>query len=129
MKVLLDTHIWLWYLQGNENLSPSIKQLLDTATNEAWISPISIWETTVLAEKGKLSVSPDISTFIRKALELFPVKEARLSIAIVMKSRTLEFHHQDPADRFIAATAAVYKMPLATVDKRLIELPWLETIA
>ena len=53
MKLLLDTHIWIWYLLGNPRLSEILQKAIADRKNELWLSPISIWETLLLTEKGK----------------------------------------------------------------------------
>lgn len=61
MKLLLDTHIWLWYLLGDERLSTNLQTLIAEETTELWLSPISIWEMLILAEKGRISQLPKTS--------------------------------------------------------------------
>jgi PIN domain nuclease of toxin-antitoxin system len=120
MRILIDTHIWLWYLAGSPELPPYFKDLLVTSRHEIWLSPISLWEVLVLAEKGRIRLNDPPDAFIEKALQLWPVKEAPLDFRIARKSHEIKLPHQDPADRFIAATAIVYDLRLMTVDKRLI---------
>ena len=105
MKYLLDSHIWLWSLLEPEKLDKHITQVLVRGKNTLFISPITIWETLILAEKGKIDLSPSSSEWIVQALTRSPVKEAKLSHAIAIKSRGIELPHKDPADRFIVATA------------------------
>lgn len=129
MKLLLDTHIWLWYLQGNSRLSENLRQIMNSPDTELWLSPISVWETIVLAEKGRIELDRDPQVWIKKYLRSLDFKEARITYEIAMKSRSIELSHQDPADRFIAATAIELDLTLATVDKRLLGLDWLSTLS
>ena len=129
MKLLLDTHIWLWYLQVNDSLSENLKQIINSADTELWLSPISVWETIVLAEKGRIELDRDPQVWVKKYLRSLDFKEARITHEIAMKSRSIELSHQDPADRFIAATAVELDLTLATVDKRLLGLDWLSTMS
>lgn len=119
MKYLLDTHIWLWSFFEPEKLHMRIVEALEEEGNELFISPITIWETMILAEKGKIERNPSPEDWIIDALGRSPVKEAKLTHQIAVKSRTIEFPHQDPADRFIAATALEYDLVLITVDEKL----------
>ncbi len=121
MKYLLDTHIWLWSLLEPEKLSPKNREALINRDNELFISPISIWETLILGEKNRIGLQPSPVEWVRKALKRSPVKEAELSHEIAIKSRLIELPHQDPADRFIAATAWEYNLTLITVDDKLKE--------
>ena len=129
MKLLLDTHIWLWYLLGNENLSENLRQIMELPDTELWLSPISIWETLILAEKERITFNTKPITWIERYLRSLDFKEARLTYEIAILSRKLKFSHQDPADRFLAASAISLDLTLATVDRRLTELSWLDTIS
>jgi PIN domain nuclease of toxin-antitoxin system len=122
MKLLLDTHIWLWSLLEPERLSRKVTLELRSPQNEIWLSPISVWETLVLADKRRIRLHPDPASWIRKALEAAPFREARINHEIAIRSRELKCPHQDPADRFLAATAWVYELTLVTADRRLFAL-------
>ena len=129
MKILLDTHIWIWYLSGSERLSKRYHEYLNQDENQIWLSPISVWETLVLAEKGKLSLRPEPVSWIHQSLKRWPIKEAPLNMQVSIRSRQLDLPHQDPADRFIGATALIYDLTLMTMDERLISAPWLPTLS
>ena len=129
MKLLLDTHIWLWYLLGDKRLSTNLQTVIAEETTELWLSPISIWETLILAEKGRISLQPDAVTWINLALQTLEIIEAPLVHQIAILSRQIELPHQDPADRFIAATAVYYNLILATVDSNLTGVSWLQTLS
>jgi len=119
MKLLLDTHIWLWYLLGDERLSLQLQTVISDPNTELWLSPISIWETLILAEKGRISLQPDPVTWVNLALKTWETREAQMNHAIAILSREIALPHQDPGDRFIAATAIYYGLKLATVDANL----------
>jgi PIN domain nuclease of toxin-antitoxin system len=129
MRILLDTHIWVWYLFDNPQLSKNLNAAIADPNNELWLSPISIWEVLLLAEKGRLSLPPDPTTWIDNALQVLETREALLNNRIAVLSRQLACPHQDPADRFIAATAIEYNLQLATADHALIATPSLRTIS
>lgn len=128
MKLLLDTHIWLWYVLGDEQLSSDLRSLMEQPNTELWLSPISVWETLILAEKGRIVFNTKPETWVMKYLRQLKLKEAKLTYEIAILSRKLQFNHQDPADRFLAATAVAGNLTLATIDKRLRELDWLSTV-
>jgi PIN domain nuclease of toxin-antitoxin system len=129
VKLLLDTHIWLWYLLGNEQLSSTLQSAIAEEANELWLSPISIWETLILAEKGKLSLKPNPISWLKNSLQFLETKEAPLSHDIAILSRQIQLEHQDPADRFLAATAIHFQLTLVTVDTRLTQASWLNTLS
>jgi len=98
-------------------------------SNELWLSPISIWETIILAEKKRISLQPDVTTWIHLALSSLETFQAPLNHDIAILSRQIELPHQDPADRFIVATAIHHQLTLATVDTRLISAKSLQTMS
>ena len=127
--MILDTHILLWILTDDPKLSSEIKLRITSSPNDIYYSPISIWEIMILEEKGRITLSNKTDDFYKNLGSALPFMEAPINTEIARLSRTLEFNHADPADRFIAATAFAYKMPLATVDKLLTDLDWLETLS
>jgi PIN domain nuclease of toxin-antitoxin system len=129
MKLLLDTHIWIWYLSGNPSLSATLQIAISEDINELWLSPISIWEALLLAEKGRIVLEPNPTQWVQNSLQTIDTKEAPLSNDIAILSRQLDLVHQDPADRFIAATAVHYGLTLATVDKNLVKASCVETLS
>ncbi len=120
MKLLLDTHIWLWSLAAPENLTPHVRAELESPDNERWLSPISTWELMILIERRRVVVDGDSTMWVRDVLKRIPFREAALTHEVAVVSRTIELPHQDPADRFLAASAKVYELTLVTADERLI---------
>ncbi len=120
MKLLLDTHIWLWALLEPERLSTTVRSALDSADNELWLSPISVWEATILAERGRIAVNAPAAEWVREMVRAVPRREAPLTHDIAIASRDVSLTHQDPADRFLAATAVVLGLTLVTADERLL---------
>lgn len=122
MRLLLDTHIFLWGLLDPTRLSKRVARELQDPANDLWISPISTWEVMVLAEKGRIVLDPDPTTWIRKVYRTIPFKEAPLNHEVAIQSRSVNLPHQDPADRFLIATARVHDLTLVTADERLLHL-------
>ena len=120
MRLLLDTHIWLWSLIEPANLSRKVARELENPQNELWLSPISVWEILLLARKGRVKLDGKPEMWIREALLKSNLKEASLNNEIAILSSDLSLTHKDPADRFLAATAIVYDLTLTTADKNLL---------
>ena len=129
MKALLDTHVWLWYLLADKRLSKAQLKLIEGQGNELWLSAISVWEAHLLIERGRLPIAEAPSRWISRAMEILPVKQAPLTCANAHRSRLIRLEHEDPADRFLAATAAEMKMTLLTQDSRLLRCPDLTCVA
>ncbi len=119
MKLLLDTHVWIWSHLAPERLSKKAAAAMRSTRHELWLSPVSIWELLLLAESGRIRVRGSAREWIEQALRNKPMQEAGLNHAVAIASRDVSIEHQDPADRFIAATAAVYDLTLVTADERL----------
>lgn len=119
MRLLLDTHVWLWALLEPTRLSQRVSAALQDPANELWLSPISTWEVLVLVSKGRVELDGDPAAWVRGALRSVPFKEAPLTHEVAMRSNRMDLPHRDPADRFIAATASVYDLTLVTADERL----------
>ncbi len=127
MKLLLDTHIWLWSLADPGRLSRRIRQELRDEGNELWLSPVSTWETLLLNARGRVHLRGDLEDWVASATRHF--REAPLTHEIVLTAMELPLPHPDPADRFLAATAAVLGLTLITADRRLLGLGAIATLA
>ncbi len=120
LKLLLDTHIILWSAADPEKLSQNIADELENNSNELWYSPISVWEILLLAEKGRIRLGSDIVKSVRDIFRKIPLKEAVINQEVAIQSRFVQLPHEDPADRFLTATAVVYDLTLITADSRII---------
>lgn len=121
MRLLLDTHIWAWSLIEPERLGRRVAAALANPQYELWLSPISVWELVLLIERGRIVVDRPAPDWVSEALATAPLREAELNHTVALRSRTLSLVHEDPADRFLAATALVYELTLVTADQRLLE--------
>lgn len=117
--VLLDTHIWWWYLTGSGRLPPGLRQAIDEAPAECWLSPVSVWELGMLVARGRLRIPMAFRAWVESAMRRFPIKEAPFNQEVGLVSHELTLPHRDPADHLIAATALVYQLMLLTVDEHL----------
>lgn len=127
MKLLLDTHIWIWSFQDSRRLGKRVLLELRNPENELWLSPISTWEALLLNRKHRLQLPSDIKSWLVRATA--PMREAPLTHEIARTSEELLFPHGDPADRFLAATAQVLGLTLVTADTRLLGLGNISTLA
>jgi PIN domain nuclease of toxin-antitoxin system len=127
LRLLLDTHIWLWSLHEPERLGRRVVEALKDPRNEIWLSPISTWEALVLHEKKKIRLAGDLGEWVRDATARF--REAPITHEIALASRSVPLQHPDPADRFLAATAKVLDLTLVTADARLLGLGEIATQA
>ena len=111
-----------------ERLGEKTAEILESIDNELWLSPISLWEVIVLAEKGRIELDNEPGKWLKTALRQLPVREAPLNFNIAIESRYITVSHQDPADHFIAATAKVYDLILVTADQNLLACPDIQSL-
>jgi PIN domain nuclease of toxin-antitoxin system len=126
LKLLLDTHIWLWFRGDTKRLGRRASHALKAPENEVWLSPISTWEALALHKKGRVQLHGDLTEWVARATE--GIKEAVLTHEIATVALALPLH-KDPSDRIIAATALVLDLTLVTADERLLELTNIKTLA
>jgi PIN domain nuclease of toxin-antitoxin system len=127
VKLLLDTHIWLWSLAEPQRLSRRVHQELGDAKNELWLSPVSTWEALLLHAKGRIEFPGSVREWVAKATS--HLREAPLTHEIVVAAEGSPLLHRDPADRFLAATAEILNLTLVTADQRLLGLGNISTLA
>jgi len=120
LKLLLDTHVWLWLVLEPERLSRKAAAVVADTANEVFLSPISVWETLVLARRGRIDLTPDPQAWVEAALGRTAATAVELTHAIALRSETLPgFRSRDPADRFLVATALVGDLALVTADRAM----------
>lgn len=112
MRILLDTHVYLWWLQDSVQLSKSARQKIMTAT-EVYVSSASIWEASIKAGIGKLDVDVDVlvAEIITNGFQELPVTAIHAA-----KVRHLPDIHRDPFDRILVAQALCEPLQLLTAD-------------
>ncbi len=128
--LILDTHIWVWWLQEPRNLSEKQIQLIkENEKDILGISAITCWEIAKLVEHGRLELPLPLTEWFKQGLsypgiQLFPITP---EIAIE-STRLPDGFHRDPADQLIVATARIHKCPLVTSDKKIIAYPHVPSI-
>jgi PIN domain nuclease of toxin-antitoxin system len=117
VRLLLDTHIWIWSLLDRRRLSPRLLRVLATPGHEIWLSSISVWELCVLVERGRLALDREVEAWVRQSFALAPLQEAPITQDIALASRLVDPALSDPADRLLVATARVLDLTLVTADR------------
>src|SRR6516164_5502694 len=98
LKLLLDTHIWLWALNDPQHLGKRLLRELHDEENELWLSPISTWEALTLHSKGRVQLGEDLEVWVARATS--GTREAPLTHEIALAASRLPLH-RDPADRIL----------------------------
>jgi PIN domain nuclease of toxin-antitoxin system len=128
LKLLLDTHIWVWGSLEPQRLSARVARELVNPGNEIWLSAVSVWELRLLHDKGRLKLIPDAVSWIYDNLNRLRIREAPLTFEVALAISSLKLPHNDPADGFIAATAKVFGLTLVTADEQLARLPDIDVL-
>jgi len=128
MRLLLDTHIWIWSYQEPHRLSSKVIQELTNPEHQRYLSPVSIWEMVLLLEKRRIQIKEDFGEWVTNSSNDLKLRDAPLTWDVAHEMRSTMLGHRDPADRFLVATAKVYDLTLVTADDQLINVPGLSTL-
>jgi len=116
MRVLLDTHTFIWAITDERRLSPRARTLI--ASSELWWSVVSLWEAIQKAQVGKLSLPLPAGPFLTGELSSNHVRLLPVSLSHVLRVEELPLHHRDPFDRLLIAQSIEEGWPIITAD------PW-----
>jgi len=129
--IVLDTHVWVWFVSNPEMLSRKARASVDQAMQEKGIliSSISAWEVALLTANNRLQLTMDVADWITKSESLPFIRFVPVDNSIAIKSVNLmQPLHNDPADRIIIATALKAGVPVVTKDKKILNYPHVKTI-
>ena len=129
--ILLDTHVWVWFVSNPELLSKAAKNAIDSAMEqkEIFISSISAWEIALLIAKGRLYLTLEVNDWVAKSERLPFLQFLPVDNYVAVKSVNLpQPLHSDPADRIIIATAITIGAPVVTKDEKVLNYPHVKTI-
>lgn len=128
--ILLDTHIWVWWVDDNQQLAGRQRHLIqDNARTGLEVSAISCWEVAKLVQYGRLELACPLNEWMEQALAYPGVQLVELTPRIAIESTKLPgSFHRDPADQIIVATARVYGIPLLTADSSILQYPHVRTL-
>ena len=113
--ILMDTHIWLRWLLPDDPLPQNLTDLIETADALA-VSAISCWELVLLERFRRIELPLPVDKWLKEALRGSDVQVLPVSGTVAQRAGQLPYHHKDPADRFIIATAIVSKIKLISLD-------------
>jgi PIN domain nuclease of toxin-antitoxin system len=117
MKVLLDTHTFLWAIAEEGKLSRRAQQIY-TGSNDLWLSVASVWEILIKVQAGKLPLPEPAGPYLVKKLARDRIEVLPITLNHVLKTESLPLHHRDPFDRLLIAQSIEEGWPIITAD------PW-----
>ena len=116
MNLLLDTHIFLWFVNDDPRLSDQLKDLIENGNNFSYLSVASLWEMSIKYNLGKLTLSPSYEEFVEKEVSESSIILLNIELEHLKINASLPFHHRDPFDRIIIAQSMAENIPIMTVD-------------
>jgi PIN domain nuclease of toxin-antitoxin system len=123
-KVLLDTHVWIWAMTGNPNITKEFSNAFERILKNqgALISPMSIWEIGMLVDKKRIEIEMNVLDWVGQVLEIPGVQLCPITPQIAIQSTKLPSKiHGDPVDRLLIATAYEEDAILVTCDKKILD--------
>jgi PIN domain nuclease of toxin-antitoxin system len=119
MRVLLDTHTFLWFILDDPQLSASARTLLENPANDVEISPASYWEIAIKIGLGKYALPQPYQTFMEHQMATNNFRILPIELRHTALLTTMIRHHKDPFDRLLVAQALVESIPLVSADTKL----------
>ena len=119
MRLLLDTHAFLWAADGSDRLSPRALGILEDPANELFLSAASAYEIGVKAARGRLGLPDTPASFVVTRMAVFDIHELPVTASHALAASSLPPHHQDPWDRLLVAQAQHERVPILTRDRRI----------
>ena len=116
MRILLDTHIFLWFISGDTRLSNELRDAIRDPANEVYLSAVSVWEAVVKYQLGKLPLPEHPGTYLPKKRDLHQIVSLALDENSVVQLANLPPLHRDPFDRMLICQALQNNLTIATVD-------------
>lgn len=127
--IILDTHIWVWWVQNDARLTQKYRNWLQQYESQGLgVNIISCWEVAKLVEINKLVLPDPVDEWLLSALAYPGVQLINLTIPIIVESTQLTGFHRDPFDQLIVATARIYGCPLLTADAKILAYPDVQTL-
>ena len=119
MKLLLDTHVFLWWVSDDRRLSRHARQVISNGENEVLLSAASAWEMAIKSAIGKLPLPGDLETFLEDQMDRNGIGALPILIKHAVRVRRLPNHHADPFDRLLIAQAQIEGLSLLTADRHI----------
>jgi PIN domain nuclease of toxin-antitoxin system len=117
MKVLVDTHTFLWAFLHDHRLTPKAKQVLRSNEHELVFSLVSLWEIAIKIKTGKLNTIGSSVAYIRDEMNAYGMELLPIRYDHVLQLESLPHYHSDPFDRLLIAQALTENLPILTSDK------------
>jgi PIN domain nuclease of toxin-antitoxin system len=122
LKVLLDTHAFLWWVNDDRHLSRRARRIIGDGSNEVYFSAVSGWEIAIKVRLGRLCIAGnDPEAFVAQQVTINKLRVLPIHLSHALKTYSLPDHHRDPFDRLLVAQSTIEALPLLSADQRLAE--------
>jgi PIN domain nuclease of toxin-antitoxin system len=119
MRVLLDTHAFLWWITDDPRLSARARQIIGKGENHLFLSAASGWEIAIKAKLGRLQLPEDLVRFIAEQMALNAIESLPIQMAHTLHVYRLPEYHRDPFDRLLVAQGKLERLPILTADRQI----------
>lgn len=119
MRVLFDTHAFLWWINDDKRLSSAARDVISDSQNEVFLSAASGWEIAIKAELGKLKMPTNLEQFIAQQLLDNAIDTLPIQLSHVLHVYTLPLLHRDPFDRLLVAQSQLENLPILTTESQI----------
>jgi PIN domain nuclease of toxin-antitoxin system len=116
MRVLLDTHSFLWWITDDPRLSPRAREIMSGGENHLFLSSASAWEIAIKARLGRLTIPEPIATFVTAQLTENAIEGLPIDLSHALHVHLLPDHHRDPFDRMLVTQSQLENLPILTGD-------------
>jgi PIN domain nuclease of toxin-antitoxin system len=123
MKVLLDTHTFLWWITDNPKLSSHVSKIIGDGRNELFLSAASGWEIAIKAKLGRIKIPDKPEQFVSEQMVANAIQGLPIQISHALHIYNLPYHHRDPFDRMLVAQAQLEGLPILTDDPQISQYP------
>lgn len=123
MRLLLDTHVFLWFISADPRIQPTHRDAIRDLDNEVYLSVVSLWEATIKHQLGKLPLPESPARYLPHQRQVHQIMPLPLDEASVMQLPKLPDLHRDPFDRMLVCQALAHELMLVTVDNALLNYP------
>ncbi len=123
MKILLDTHTFLWWITDNPKLSSRVRKIIGDGRNELFLSAASGWEIAIKAQLGRIKIPDKPELFISEQMVANAIQGLPIQLSHAVHVYNLPIHHRDPFDRMLVAQSQLEGLPILTDDLRISQYP------
>lgn len=123
MRILLDTHTFLWWITDDVQLSTTARQVIEDSGNTLYLSAASGWEIAIKSRLGKLRLPDDVQGYVSEQIISNAIQVLPIEMSHALQVYTLPDHHRDPFDRMLVAQSQIEQLPILTIDPLIAQYP------